>query len=110
MTPARCRYHTYSTYGRGLELLIGAYNYLDLTPLGRQEEQEEPPGRSKQHSWRGPVTTTDPCGSATRETDCRCGPGPGRPAIRACLDAGKKRSFDMSISRGLVRLRDRATV
>jgi predicted dithiol-disulfide oxidoreductase (DUF899 family) len=38
MTPARCRYHTYSTYGRGLELLIGAYNYLDLTPLGRQEE------------------------------------------------------------------------
>jgi predicted dithiol-disulfide oxidoreductase (DUF899 family) len=31
-------YHTYSTYGRGLDLLIGAYNYLDLTPLGRQEE------------------------------------------------------------------------
>jgi predicted dithiol-disulfide oxidoreductase (DUF899 family) len=31
-------YHTYSTYGRGLDLLIGAYNYLDLTPRGRQEE------------------------------------------------------------------------
>ncbi len=31
-------YHTYSTYGRGLDLLIGAYNVLDLTPLGRQEE------------------------------------------------------------------------
>jgi len=31
-------YHTYSTYGRGLDLLIGAYNYLDVTPLGRQEE------------------------------------------------------------------------
>jgi predicted dithiol-disulfide oxidoreductase (DUF899 family) len=31
-------YHTYSTYGRGLDLLIGAYNYLDLTPLGRHEE------------------------------------------------------------------------
>jgi predicted dithiol-disulfide oxidoreductase (DUF899 family) len=31
-------YHTYSTYGRGLDMLIGAYNYLDLTPLGRQEE------------------------------------------------------------------------
>jgi predicted dithiol-disulfide oxidoreductase (DUF899 family) len=30
--------HTYSTYGRGLDLLINAYNYLDLTPLGRQEE------------------------------------------------------------------------
>jgi predicted dithiol-disulfide oxidoreductase (DUF899 family) len=29
--------HTYSTYGRGLDMLISAYNYLDLTPLGRQE-------------------------------------------------------------------------
>jgi predicted dithiol-disulfide oxidoreductase (DUF899 family) len=29
--------HAYSTYARGLDLLIGAYNYLDLTPLGRQE-------------------------------------------------------------------------
>ncbi len=24
---------------RGLELLIGTYSYLDLTPLGRQEEE-----------------------------------------------------------------------
>jgi predicted dithiol-disulfide oxidoreductase (DUF899 family) len=31
-------FHTYSTYQRGLDILIGAYNYLDLTPLGRQEE------------------------------------------------------------------------
>ncbi|MGI8667195.1 MAG: DUF899 domain-containing protein [Jatrophihabitans sp.] len=31
-------YHTYSTYGRGAELVLGTYNYLDLTPLGRQEE------------------------------------------------------------------------
>jgi predicted dithiol-disulfide oxidoreductase (DUF899 family) len=30
-------FHTYSTYGRGLDLMAGAYNYLDLTPLGRQE-------------------------------------------------------------------------
>jgi predicted dithiol-disulfide oxidoreductase (DUF899 family) len=29
--------HTYSTYSRGLDLLIGTYNYLDLTALGRQE-------------------------------------------------------------------------
>jgi predicted dithiol-disulfide oxidoreductase (DUF899 family) len=28
--------HTYSTYGRGPELLVGTYNYLDLTHLGRQ--------------------------------------------------------------------------
>ncbi|EXF93939.1 hypothetical protein HK44_009930 [Pseudomonas fluorescens HK44] len=32
-------FHTYSTYARGLDLLIGAYNYLDLTPKGRNEEQ-----------------------------------------------------------------------
>ena len=39
-------YHTYSTYGRGLDLLIGAYNVLDLTPLGRQEE-----GMKKGMQW-----------------------------------------------------------
>lgn len=31
-------YHTYSTYGRGLDLLVGAYNYLDLAPKGRDED------------------------------------------------------------------------
>jgi predicted dithiol-disulfide oxidoreductase (DUF899 family) len=31
-------FHTYSTYQRGLDLLIGTYNLLDLTALGRQEE------------------------------------------------------------------------
>lgn len=31
-------FHTYSTYERGLDLLITTYNLLDLTPLGRQEE------------------------------------------------------------------------
>jgi predicted dithiol-disulfide oxidoreductase (DUF899 family) len=30
-------YHTYSTYGRGLDLLIATYNWLDLTPFGRGE-------------------------------------------------------------------------
>jgi predicted dithiol-disulfide oxidoreductase (DUF899 family) len=30
-------YRTYSTYERGLDLLIGAYNFLDLTPKGRNE-------------------------------------------------------------------------
>lgn len=31
-------YHTYSTYGRGLDILIGTYNWIDLTPKGRNEE------------------------------------------------------------------------
>lgn len=30
-------YHTYSTYGRGLELINGAYQLLDMTALGRRE-------------------------------------------------------------------------
>jgi predicted dithiol-disulfide oxidoreductase (DUF899 family) len=30
-------FHTYSAYARGLDLLIGAYNFLDLTPKGRDE-------------------------------------------------------------------------
>ena len=31
-------FHTYSTYARGLDTLIGAYNFLDLAPRGRDEE------------------------------------------------------------------------
>jgi predicted dithiol-disulfide oxidoreductase (DUF899 family) len=30
-------FHTYSAYGRGLDILIGAYNFLDLMPKGRDE-------------------------------------------------------------------------
>ena len=38
--------HTYSTSGRGVDILLGTYNYLDLTPLGRQEAWEERLNRS----------------------------------------------------------------
>ena len=31
-------FHTYSTYARGLDILLGAYNFLDLTPKGRNED------------------------------------------------------------------------
>ena len=31
-------YHTYSTYSRGLDILVGTYNFLDLAPKGRDEE------------------------------------------------------------------------
>lgn len=31
-------FHTYSTYGRGLDILLGAYNFLDMTPKGRGED------------------------------------------------------------------------
>jgi predicted dithiol-disulfide oxidoreductase (DUF899 family) len=35
-------YHTYSTYSRGLEALIGTYTVLDLVPKGRNEDPEAP--------------------------------------------------------------------
>jgi predicted dithiol-disulfide oxidoreductase (DUF899 family) len=38
-------FHTYSVYGRGLELMMGTYRILDLTPNGR----DEPEGHS--HTW-----------------------------------------------------------
>lgn len=36
-------YHTYSAYTRGLDQLATHYNYLDLTPYGRQEVWEDSP-------------------------------------------------------------------
>jgi predicted dithiol-disulfide oxidoreductase (DUF899 family) len=35
-------FHTYSTYARGLDMLLTPYHMLDMTPLGRQE----PPGQN----------------------------------------------------------------
>jgi predicted dithiol-disulfide oxidoreductase (DUF899 family) len=40
-------FHTYSSYARGAEWFGGSYAALDLTPLGRQEDWEEPKGRSE---------------------------------------------------------------
>lgn len=36
-------YHTYSAFARGTDLLGTHYNYLDLTPYGRQESWENSP-------------------------------------------------------------------
>jgi predicted dithiol-disulfide oxidoreductase (DUF899 family) len=47
-------YHTYSTYGRGVDIFSSTYNWLDLTPFGRQEEWEDsPPGwpQTPTHEW-----------------------------------------------------------
>lgn len=30
-------FHTYSTYGRGVELMMGSYDLIDITPRGRDE-------------------------------------------------------------------------
>ncbi len=34
-------FHTYSTYGRGVEVMMGTYNMLDLVPKGRDERDVE---------------------------------------------------------------------
>jgi predicted dithiol-disulfide oxidoreductase (DUF899 family) len=31
-------FHTYSSYGRGLDMFIGAYHFLDIAPKGRDED------------------------------------------------------------------------
>lgn len=35
-------FHTYSTYGRGVEAMMGTYNLLDLTAQGRNERDDAP--------------------------------------------------------------------
>jgi predicted dithiol-disulfide oxidoreductase (DUF899 family) len=47
-------FHSYSTYARGLDILIDAYNFLDLVPKGRDEAELPWP-------WRG-------CGAMTTMT------------------------------------------
>ena len=39
-------FHTYSAFARGTEYVGNAYTFLDMTALGRQEDWEEPKGRS----------------------------------------------------------------
>jgi predicted dithiol-disulfide oxidoreductase (DUF899 family) len=33
-------FHTYSTYARGLDILVGTYNFLDFAPKGRDENPD----------------------------------------------------------------------
>jgi len=46
-------FETYETRGRGVEALGSVWTFLDLTPLGRQEEWEDtPPGRPQEPPYR----------------------------------------------------------
>src|SRR2546428_6243303 len=42
-------FHTYSTYQRDLDLPLNTYNFLDLTPLGRQEDNDRKQGWIRHH-------------------------------------------------------------
>jgi predicted dithiol-disulfide oxidoreductase (DUF899 family) len=37
--PSGAIFHTYSAYARGLDILVGTYNFLDLVPKGRDEAE-----------------------------------------------------------------------
>src|ERR1700683_239157 len=57
-------FHTYSVYARGTEMLGGSYYFLDLMPLGRQEEWEEPTGRATNPRGASPdFSSRPPCWS-----------------------------------------------
>ena len=51
-------FRTYSQYARGLEGTGGSYYFLDLTALGRQEDWEEPKGRTEEPRTNSPDFAT----------------------------------------------------
>ena len=60
-------FHTYSSYGRGLESLLGPYSYMDLVPKGRDEAGLTYPMAWVRHHDRyesGPKTAASSCCSA----------------------------------------------
>lgn len=57
-------FHTYSTYGRGLDSLLGTYNYLDLAPKGRDEE-----GLAMPMSW---IRHHDRYEDSPQVSSCEC--------------------------------------
>ena len=74
-------FHTYSTYARGGDILIGAYNYLDLVPKGRDEEALAfTMSWVRHHDWYGDDYLADPAkpywpaqaGSDFKASDLSC--------------------------------------
>jgi predicted dithiol-disulfide oxidoreductase (DUF899 family) len=64
-------YHTWQTFGRGVEPIVTMYDYLDFTPLGRQEAWEDSPAGWPQTElgwWR----RHDRYETDGREPGCSC--------------------------------------
>jgi predicted dithiol-disulfide oxidoreductase (DUF899 family) len=53
-------YHTYSTYARGLENFLTAYQYIDITPKGRDEAQTSGMGWLRHHDGYDDANFVDP--------------------------------------------------
>ena len=58
-------FHTYSVYGRGVELMMGAYRILDLTPKGRDEDGLDWPQMWVRHHDRYETAATK-CGGQSK--------------------------------------------
>ncbi|MBX3348726.1 MAG: DUF899 domain-containing protein [Nitrospira sp.] len=56
-------FHTYSTYGRGLDLLNCTYNWLDLVPKGRDENPDHTMEWVRYHDRYEDSSTTSCCGA-----------------------------------------------
>ncbi|WP_395752663.1 DUF899 domain-containing protein [Prosthecobacter sp.] len=60
-------YHTYSVYGRGVELMMGTYRILDLVPKGRDEDSLEWTMQWVRHHDRYDSDATSKCGCRSEE-------------------------------------------
>lgn len=60
-------YHTYSVYGRGVELMMGTYRILDLVPKGRDEDSLEWTMQWVRHHDRYDSGATSKCGCRSEE-------------------------------------------
>lgn len=59
-------FHTYSSYARGGDIFLGVYNWLDLTPRGRNEKQIM--DWVRRHDEYEDVGGGSCCGTSERET------------------------------------------
>ena len=57
-------FHTYSTHGRGVEVMMGTYNLLDLTPKGRDEGPGQSMGWVRHHDRYEPAPAGASCCAA----------------------------------------------
>lgn len=65
-------FHTYSTYARGLDQLLGAYNWIDLTPKGRNEEALSFPMAWVRHHDRYGQAASRPWEEIAKAAECGC--------------------------------------
>jgi len=65
-------FHTYSTYGRGLDILLGVYNFLDMAPKGRDEDALPFPMAWIRHHDRYPQDVAAQPSSPTKSSAASC--------------------------------------